>query len=294
VPVDRFFHPRAGHSRKVAALSDLEFRVWWTYQMAADDFGVMRRAVVELQAANDALATRPRVTLKRALDRVVDIGLLVSFVHQGEPYVCQLNWQDFQKIRYPRESFNPIPGPDVLAKCSGGTAELFQKRFWKIPEIDPEHSGNAAERSRENAQLPRAGAREEAYGLRLTADGKRQTANGKRQTANGGNPQFEAFWAIYPRKVAKDAAWRAWQKRLPDAALTSRILAAVTAQQTWSTWTKDGGEFIPYPATWLNRGSWDDEPTVAQVSPVSAIGRQNAANAAVALDLMEQADAAKR
>jgi len=158
MPVDRFFHPRAGHSKKVTSLTDLEFRVWWTYQMAADDFGVMRRSVVVLQAANDSLARRSKQAVEKALDRVVDVELLQWFEHQGEYYVCQLDWQDFQKVRYPRESHNPVPTAAILAKCSDNTRALFAQRSRKTSETSPEDS-------------PRAGAREEANGLRLTANG---------------------------------------------------------------------------------------------------------------------------
>jgi hypothetical protein len=157
MPVDRFFHPRAGHSKKVTSLTDLEFRVWWTYQMAADDFGVMRRSVVVLQAANDSLARRSKQAVEKALDRVVEVELLHWFEHQGEFYVCQLDWQDFQKIRYPRESHNPVPTAAILAQCSRETSDLFKKHSRKITETDP--------------SLPHAGAREEAKGLRLEANG---------------------------------------------------------------------------------------------------------------------------
>lgn len=32
-------------------------------------------------------------------------------------------------------------------------------------------------------------------------------------------------------------------------------------------WKKDGGQFIPYPATWINRGGWEDEVGTAIAAP---------------------------
>lgn len=78
--------------------------------------------------------------------------------------------------------------------------------------------------------------------------------------ADGGDDWFDRFWAVYPNKKGKDDARKAWRKRRPSEALTEIILAAVKAQRLWPEWLKDGGQFIPHPATWLNRGSWDDEP----------------------------------
>lgn len=70
---------------------------------------------------------------------------------------------------------------------------------------------------------------------------------------------FEAFYAAYPRKVKPKEARKAWDRLKPDAALQARILAAVEAQKRTEQWRKEGGQFIPYPATWLNAGEWDNE-----------------------------------
>lgn len=74
---------------------------------------------------------------------------------------------------------------------------------------------------------------------------------------------FEQFWTAYPRKTAKDSARKAFEKREPDEALLSTMLAAIAAQAKSLEWTKDAGQFIPHPATWLNAGRWMDEGTTA-------------------------------
>lgn len=80
--------------------------------------------------------------------------------------------------------------------------------------------------------------------------------------------RFERFWAVYPRKVAKDAAWFVWQKRKPDDALTDAMIAAVREQAQSVQWRRDGGQFIPHPRTWLNQGRWQDTATI-DVRPTS-------------------------
>ena len=70
---------------------------------------------------------------------------------------------------------------------------------------------------------------------------------------------FEAFWSAYPRKIGKDAAAKAYARRKPNVPLQTIILAAVARQTKWAAWTKDGGQFIPHPSTWLTEGRWKDE-----------------------------------
>ncbi|MDE5575785.1 MAG: hypothetical protein K2J11_00155 [Oscillospiraceae bacterium] len=69
---------------------------------------------------------------------------------------------------------------------------------------------------------------------------------------------FEKFWKAYPRKKAKDAALRAWKKLKPDENLLNVILAAIEQQKQSDQWRKDKGQYIPYPATWLNGRRWED------------------------------------
>lgn len=72
-------------------------------------------------------------------------------------------------------------------------------------------------------------------------------------------PGFETLWAEYPRKIGKDAAARAFAKRRPDETLLSAMVSAVRTQRQSEQWTRDGGQFIPHLATWLNGGRWQDE-----------------------------------
>jgi hypothetical protein len=78
-------------------------------------------------------------------------------------------------------------------------------------------------------------------------------------TTRGDVASFETFWSSYPRKKAKAAARKAWDKLAPDAATAAAILAAVEQHKRSEQWVRDGGQFIPHPATWLNGRRWEDE-----------------------------------
>lgn len=71
-------------------------------------------------------------------------------------------------------------------------------------------------------------------------------------------PGFDLFWASYPAKLAKTAAIKAWNRLTPDDATTSRIVADVQARRNSHDWTKDMGQFIPHPSTYLNQRRWED------------------------------------
>ena len=71
--------------------------------------------------------------------------------------------------------------------------------------------------------------------------------------------EFDVFWAAYPRHTDKQAAFKAFVKLKPDDTLMQVILAGIERQKQSAQWTKDGGQFIPHPATWLNGCRWEDE-----------------------------------
>lgn len=74
------------------------------------------------------------------------------------------------------------------------------------------------------------------------------------------DPHFARFWNAYPKRVAKKDARKAWAQVNPDDATVERIMRALEWQCRQPGWLKDGGQFIPYPASWLRAERWADEP----------------------------------
>ena len=72
---------------------------------------------------------------------------------------------------------------------------------------------------------------------------------------------FEQFWQAYPKKVGKKDALKAFERAKPTAELFSKMLEAIEIAKKSPGWQRENGRFIPNPATWLNQGRWDDEPT---------------------------------
>lgn len=69
---------------------------------------------------------------------------------------------------------------------------------------------------------------------------------------------FDRFWQAYPKKKSKGQAERTWIKLNPDEQLVASMIATIERAKKSREWLKDGGQYIPYPATWLNAKGWED------------------------------------
>jgi hypothetical protein len=79
----------------------------------------------------------------------------------------------------------------------------------------------------------------------------------KKATA-GTTARFDEFWRAYPKRIAKEAAVKAWKKTNGDKH-ADQILSHLSAISRSPDWLKHGGSYIPYPATYLNGGYWQSE-----------------------------------
>ena len=68
---------------------------------------------------------------------------------------------------------------------------------------------------------------------------------------------FLSFWDMYPNKKSKGAAFKAFKKIKP--AEYPSIKFGLMAAKSSEAWTKNNGQFIPHPASWLNARGWEDE-----------------------------------
>jgi hypothetical protein len=69
---------------------------------------------------------------------------------------------------------------------------------------------------------------------------------------------FDSFWSAYPKKVGKAYALKAWKKN-HAAQHIDKALKTIERMKATDQWQREGGRFIPNPATWINQGRWDDE-----------------------------------
>lgn len=69
---------------------------------------------------------------------------------------------------------------------------------------------------------------------------------------------FDRFWSVYPNKKGKGAARTAFAKAIAKGVSVEDLITAVERQKHSRQWTRDNGDYIPHPATWLNQERWED------------------------------------
>jgi hypothetical protein len=79
---------------------------------------------------------------------------------------------------------------------------------------------------------------------------------------NGYTLQFETLWVLYPKKVAKGSAFRAWRSATKRAT-PEEIWAGLERQLP--EFKRKENRFVPHLATWLNADRWLDEDEQAVI-----------------------------
>ena len=159
--------------------------------------------------------------------------------------------------------------PDT-AGIPGGNQRLTQDRLGKgslrdIPPLSPKGEGGEVEQT----ALPAT-----TLGGTQASPAPQKAWASARQKRPALTGAFDRFWGAYPRHQGKEAARKVWAKIRPDDALLAEMLAALERQRASDQWRRDGGRFIPLPATWLNGRRWEDEeaaPTEGKAQSYPAI-----------------------
>lgn len=171
----------------------------------------------------------------------------------------------------------PADDIDVQALCdeitSAGLIKLYGEGYAYVPafhahqHINPrETTSQLPEPSKDDAKTTRKARVNHASPRDSDVQGGRE---GKGNIEDASR-RFDVFWSAYPRKVAKEDARKAFDKRSPDDELMAEILKAIAKQSSSADWQKDGGKYVPHPATWLNGARWTDE--VGQPAEAGELG----------------------
>lgn len=176
-----------------------------------------------------------------------------------------------------------IPAKAVQTSASRVAAQLVEARLWCVLESGgwQVHDYTDWNDSRDEVNEKRSRARERMANvrgrtprevpIRLVSDPLSSALEKKEEDPL--ETRFTEFWAAYPKKQGKGAAWNAWRKLHPDTSLLAQMIASIQAHRDDPQWLKEGGQFIPFPATWLNQRRFEDEPPTASPRVSEATSR---------------------
>lgn len=147
---------------------------------------------------------------------------------------------------------DPTPDPPIDTCASGGDAPVDDTTLDSPRDVEAEKVTVSEESSVEAEKVTAA---------------KPRTPFASKKQEN----LFDQFWRQYPRKKNKGQAERVWEKLLPDKGLFEAIMAGLERARDSPDWRREGGRYVPYPATWLNAKGWEDEyeimPQAQEVKP---------------------------
>lgn len=218
-------------SESLAAVTPEAERLFWRLVVKADDFGLYYGNPRILASMCFPLDPPKEQKIQSWLSELVASGMVGVYTAEedGKKYLKLLSWDKHQQQRAKKSKF-PLP-------------VSFDNTRNHITGNQMQSDSPVNENGNEN--------------------GKRETRT--RPTGAPGTPRgFGRFWSAYPRRVGKQDALKAWGQLNPDDELVDQIVAGVERWKTCDQWTKDGGSFICYPATFIRGRRWeeDDRPDV--------------------------------
>lgn len=219
---NRILKDSIAKSEKISGLTDFQFRLWVHLITYVDDYGRgdARPAIIK----GACFPFRERMTnkdIEKGLADLAGAGCVGLYTVDGKPYLYFPNWEQHQRVR---TKVSKCPPPDRECQICQPAADC--------------------------GELPQDAARIQNPESRI------QNTESESRIVHVCAEDFERFWDVYPRHVGKSKAKQAFLKvDVP----VEVLLEAVAKQKESAQWTKDEGQFIPHPTTWLNRRGWEDE-----------------------------------
>lgn len=250
----RKFHRLLGEGGKLGEFCQILFPL---IVANTDDFGRLPGDAFTVKNIVLPSSLRPERDFEAALVVMHTVGIVTRYVVNGSEYL-------------------------QVAEFDAHQPNLHKRSKSQFPEI-PETPGDSGKAPENPAQS------------NLTESKRTESKGTEPRTAlsRDADVLFGEFWEAYPKKKSKDQARRAWDKRRPDRALLNAMLSAIAEQRQSRDWQKDAGQFIPYPATWLNSAGWTDSAVAEVDSSLSDTARYNIASVDEMERILREAEATR-
>ena len=193
------------------------------------------------------LSSADWVMLDDASKLLAVVCMLIASKHDGDiPASCSPAY--FKRIAYLDNlpNFNPLIESGFLIETLACASESMHLQANDTTETETE---TETESEKEKKDI-----------LRIEGDARHGNGSLKTQQVDKAvketfDKDFLEFYGLYPRKVGKKAAEKAYAKARKDVAAEVILIGLKRCIPSWRD-----PQFTPHPATWLNRGGWDDQP----------------------------------
>lgn len=237
-------------SEDIDSLSPDAEILFYRLMVKADDFGIyygnaklIRSNCFPLRV--DEIKT---ASVEKWLSELENAGLIQRYTApDGRTYLRFIKWEKHQQIRAKKSKF-----PQFTDECMQMKSDDIKRN--QIPANVPVIQSNPIQ--------------SESYSY--------SESNTEEAAVADAPSDFDNWWAVYPKKVGKEAARKAFAKVKVDA---ETLITAVIKQKASEQWTREGGRYIPNPATWLNQGRWEDELAPAKTETAPPVRQNTGRNA---------------
>ena len=228
-------------SENIDQLSAFQETVFYRLIVNCDDYGRLDARPKLLASKLFPLKDIRASQIEDALQALTSAELIDLYTVDGKSFLQMKTWDRHQTIRAKKSRY-PSPSENICKQMQADASKCPRNPIQSESESKSESNPNPNPAKADD----RAAMKE----------------------------RFDRFWTSYPRKTAKQDAAKAFARLNPDAALLDTMLSALEKQKQSAQWTRDGGQYIPHPATWLNGKRWTDEVTQPRAAPPKAVSAQ--------------------
>lgn len=210
-------------SESIDELGWFEEVFFYRLMVNVDDYGRLDARPAILKAKLFPLKNVTLKQVEQALIKLSTAGMVLVYEYDRKPFLQLCAWSKHQQIRNQKSKY---PSPDEK-NSQLMTIEINCNQLQSnVPVIQSESNPNP------------------------------ESNPNMRKSAGEG---FDEFWAAYPKKRSKPAAEKAFLKIKPTSEQLKVMLEALARLKNSEEWSKANGQYIPYPASWLNQRRWEDE-----------------------------------
>ena len=205
-----------------------------------------------------------RDTVKKLLDHFVEAGKIMYDETTNEVFL--LNWpkRNWNKrtatLRALKKDVDALKSPVLREKISA-MLSVFCGGEDAIDDTEEQKgtNGNNEEQKGTNRN------NEDMFaGIIDKREKKKENREKEKEKEDAGTvfdaaTAFEIFYQAYPNKKNVKTARTRWEKMKVTPELFAAIMEGLERAKNSQEWGKDGGAYIPHPATWLNGEGWKNE-----------------------------------